>query len=99
MGIDDKEVFRSIYDVILKTCIASESLLQQQSYQKNNHFELYGFDILVDSNLKPWVLEVNVSPSLNSASSLDAKLKTTLVTDTFHLVGIPCSKLPREMPR
>lgn len=55
---------------------------------KNICYELYGFDILLDSNLKPWILEVNVSPSLSSGSLLDKAIKTSLMCDVFTLIGI-----------
>ena len=51
-------------------------------------FELYGFDILLDAKLKPWLLEVNISPSLSSSSPLDKKIKTMLICDTLNLVGV-----------
>ena len=51
-------------------------------------FELYGFDILIDSNLKPWLMEVNVCPSLSSSSPMDRKIKHTLLTDILNLIGI-----------
>ena len=51
-------------------------------------FELYGFDILIDRNLKPWLLEINVSPSLSSSSPLDKMIKNALMTDVFNTVGI-----------
>ena len=55
---------------------------------RNVCFELYGFDILLDSKLKPWLLEVNISPSLSSSSPLDKKIKTTLICDTLNLIGV-----------
>jgi hypothetical protein len=58
------------------------------SKHKNIFFELYGFDIILDSKLNPWLLEVNISPSLSSSSPLDKKIKTSLMTDIFHLIGM-----------
>ncbi len=59
-----------------------------------NAYELFGFDVLFDSNLKPWLLEVNVSPSLHSTSLLDEAVKEPLINDTLNIVGfhIPVSK-------
>jgi hypothetical protein len=38
---------------------------------KNNSFELYGFDILLDSKLDPWLIEVNGSPSMTANTPKD----------------------------
>jgi hypothetical protein len=52
-----------------------------------NCFELLGFDVLIDSNFKPWLLEVNLSPSMNTDSKLDFSTKGNLLADLFNLVG------------
>jgi tubulin polyglutamylase TTLL4 len=49
--------------------------------------EIYGFDVLVDTSFKPWLLEVNVAPSLSSSSPFDKHVKSMLLADTLHLVG------------
>jgi len=51
-------------------------------------FEIYGFDIMLDDQLKPWLLEVNVFPSLSSSSPFDKRVKTMLVADTLTLAGL-----------
>jgi len=55
---------------------------------RSSCFELYGFDVLVDRDLKTWLLEVNICPSLSSGSPLDKRIKTKLVADIFTIVGI-----------
>ena len=43
---------------------------------------------MVDENFKPWLLEVNLSPSLNTDTQLDFKVKGSLIADLFTLVGL-----------
>jgi len=43
---------------------------------------------MIDDKLKPWVLEVNVLPSLSSSSAFDKRIKTMLVCDALTIVGI-----------
>lgn len=48
--------------------------------QNLNSFELFGFDIMLDSQLKPWLLEVNAPPALSLDHDID-NLKIQLVKD------------------
>lgn len=53
---------------------------------RNNCFELFGYDILIDQDLKPWLMEVNLSPSLACDSPIDLKIKHQLFLDTMNLI-------------
>lgn len=90
IGVDFNEVFSNIKDVIIKTVISVEQPILQSnggSRGKSSCFEIYGFDVLIDQNLRAWLLEVNVSPSLSSSSPMDKQIKTLLLSDSFYLLG------------
>ena len=52
-------------------------------------FEVYGFDVLIDEALKPWLIEVNASPSLTASTEVDHMLKVGMINDTFNIVAPP----------
>jgi tubulin polyglutamylase TTLL6/13 len=51
-------------------------------------FEILGFDILIDEEGTPWLLEVNHAPSFNTDTPLDAKVKRDVLHDTFRILNI-----------
>ena len=53
---------------------------------KSSCFELLGFDVLIDEELKPWLVEVNLSPSLACDSPIDLKIKHGLFVDAMNLI-------------
>ncbi|KAG8235258.1 hypothetical protein J437_LFUL014258, partial [Ladona fulva] len=93
-GIGDTAVLmQHIEEVVVKAILASippmVSATRLLAPHPHNCFELFGFDILIDSSLKPWLLEVNLSPSLGCDSPLDVRVKSAMLTDLLTLVGIP----------
>ena len=86
-------VWSQIKDVSIKTVISyQEKMVNQINQYKLNdrlYSQLFGFDILIDDNLKVRVLETNSNPGL--ASSIDKPRETIIKTkasiDSFNIIG------------
>ena len=94
-GGDSTKLREEIKDCIVKTLCAVQPLLKHsyrscQAYdnQNNKCFEILGFDILLDQDLKPWLLEVNHSPSFTTDTPFDRKIKAELLTDVLNIVKL-----------
>ncbi|OMJ89261.1 hypothetical protein SteCoe_8649 [Stentor coeruleus] len=92
LGYDTDLVIKRIYDLIIKTIISIENLVvdsvRKFALKHNNCFDIFGFDVLLDQELKPWLLEVNLCPSMNTDAPLDLYIKSNLIADAFNLIGI-----------
>lgn len=51
-------------------------------------FHLYGFDLMLDSALKAYLLEVNASPSLTAETPADFDLKFNILNDMLDIVDV-----------
>lgn len=69
--------------------VIGDSLKLGYSASNKNCFDLFGFDVIVDENLKPWLLECNYSPGLGGDSATDLEVKKPMLHDLFDLLGFP----------
>ncbi|CAD8106578.1 unnamed protein product [Paramecium primaurelia] len=79
-----QECFYNIQQLMIKSLLAVQKIIINDKHC----FELYGFDILFDSSLKPWLLEVNASPSMTSNTPIDFELKCGLLDDVFTIIDL-----------
>lgn len=82
-GVDVDFLWAQIYDLVIKTLLSVEKHISGYTKDHFKHlnkcFELFGFDVMIDANLKPWLLEINLNPSLEIWTELEQKFKIKLV--------------------
>jgi len=92
LSVDTEAVFAAIEDLICRTIIiGAPNLISVDKMRGVHRFqtaELLGFDVLLDAGLNPWLMEVNVGPSLGVSTKLDLRTKFPLLRDTFNLAGV-----------
>jgi hypothetical protein len=53
--------------------------------QRRHCFEIFGYDFIIDEQLKPWLIEVNTNPCLEESSKLLRMLLPRMIDDAFKL--------------
>ena len=82
--INTEQLWSSICLLVVKSLVAVDDKMIFQP----NCFELFGYDILIDETLRPWLLEVNASPSLARENALDKRIKNTMLKDLVNLLDV-----------
>ncbi|KAG5345024.1 TTLL9 polyglutamylase, partial [Acromyrmex heyeri] len=80
------EVVENLMQRIAGVIMASLLAVQPSMMQDRNCFELYGYDILLSDDLRPWLLEINASPALTGTDNEDQRLKSDLVDDVLNVL-------------
>lgn len=97
-GHDDSILFDEFKDLITLTVIGAREKMRHACDSKQADtqgcYELIGLDCMVDNNLKPWILECNLSPSLDTYASAEdsandeAIVKRQLVHDVVNILNL-----------
>jgi glutathione synthase/RimK-type ligase-like ATP-grasp enzyme len=72
----------AIHQVVYATLKACQESMEHRS----NTFEVYGFDLIVDEHLRPWVIEVNLSPACNERTDWLTKMLDDMSMDLLYHV-------------
>jgi tubulin monoglycylase TTLL3/8 len=82
-----KDVFEDIIKPMMKqSVIRSLESAQDMIGHRGSSFELYGYDFMVDENLNVWLIEINLSPSLDYSTPVTKRLVKMVSEDLVKVV-------------
>ncbi|XP_076330463.1 tubulin tyrosine ligase-like 1B isoform X5 [Tachypleus tridentatus] len=92
-GTRGKEVTDRLFESIRQLVLHSLKAVSSVILSDRHCFECYGYDIIINNDLKPWLIEVNASPSLTATTANDRIMKQKLIADILNIV-VPFGEIP-----
>mmetsp|Transcript_6662 Transcript_6662/g.11767 ORF Transcript_6662/g.11767 Transcript_6662/m.11767 type:complete len:805 (+) Transcript_6662:5468-7882(+) len=77
------ETLRPKIQEIIKNCL---ECAQDMLGTRKNSCELYGFDLMIDEELTPWLLEVQASPCMEPSTDVTAELCSEVLEDCIKVI-------------
>ncbi len=60
--------------------------VQDMMDTRKNSFELFGYDIMLDENLNPWLIEINSSPAMDYSTQVTKELVKEVLEDCIKVM-------------
>ncbi|KAK3749516.1 hypothetical protein RRG08_043422 [Elysia crispata] len=79
-----KQLNLAIDNIIIKSLQSVQKIIINDKHC----FEVYGYDVLLDDMLKPWLIEINASPSLTASGKEDYELKSGMLNDVLNVLDL-----------
>jgi tubulin polyglutamylase TTLL9 len=87
-------LFRNIDTLMKEVSIClSKNFYQSDNIKGHVTFQLFGADVIFDTQMRPFLLEMNKGPDMSARDIIDDGMKTRVQSDMFKLVDVlPCSE-------
>ena len=91
-SINYDKIFFEIGDIFIKAILSVRekliSFIEKNKFHFSNFYHLIGIDIILDQNLKPYLLELNKNCGLRNDNDAEKYFTYNLIVDTINILGI-----------
>ena len=91
-NINYDKIFSEVGDIFIKMMITVRekiiNYIEKTKLQCSNFYHLIGFDIILDENLKPYLLETNRRCGFRNDNDAEKYYTYNIVVDTLNIVGL-----------